>query len=72
MRPFLRAKIIRSYVYLSVIPWYPTLQVSFVLFTVLYSSFFIKYSIPQTFTVYQILAISLLAMFLVSFWGFGV
>ena len=39
MRPFLRAKIIKSYVDLSVILWYPTLQVSFVLFTLLYSGF---------------------------------
>ena len=47
MRPFLRAKITKSYVYLSVILWYPTLQVSFVLFTLLYSSFFVGYSIPK-------------------------
>ena len=40
-----------------------TLQVSFVLFTVLHSGIFVGYSIPQTFTVYQTLAISLLAMF---------
>ena len=37
--PFLRAKIIKCYVYLFVILWYPTLQVSFALFTVLNSSF---------------------------------
>ena len=54
-RPFLRAKIIKSYVYLSVILWYPTLQVSFVLFTVMNSGFIVGYSIPQTFTVYQTL-----------------
>ena len=65
--PFLRAKIIKSYVYLSVILWYPTLQISFALSTVLNSSFFVGYSFPQTFTVYQTLAISLLAVFLVSF-----
>ena len=28
------------------------------------------YTIPQTFTVYQTLAISLLAMFFAKFWGF--
>ena len=55
-RPFLRAKIIKSYVYLSVILWYPTLQVSFALFTVLNSRFFVGYS--------------LLVVFLVSFFVF--
>ena len=32
---------------LSVILWYPTLQVSFALFTVLNSGFFVSHSIPQ-------------------------
>ena len=64
---FLRAKVIKSYVYLSVILWYPTLQVSFALFTILNSIFFVGYSFPQTFTVYQTLAISLLAIFLANF-----
>ena len=63
MRPFLRAKIIKSYVYLSVILWYPTLQVSSGQFTVFDSIFYAIYSIPQSFTVYQTLAISLLAIF---------
>ena len=44
--PFLRAKIIKSYVYLSVILWYPTLQVYFALFTVLNSSFFCRLFLP--------------------------
>ena len=70
MGPFLRAIIIKNYVYLFVILWYPTLQVSFIVFTVLYSSFFVNYSIPQTFTVYQTLAVSLLAMFFGKFLGF--
>ena len=48
---------------LSVILWYPTLQVSFALFTLLNSSYFVGYSFPQTFTVYETLAISLLAVF---------
>ena len=61
--PFLRAKIIKSYVYLSVILWYPNLQVSSVQFSIFFIGLFIKYSIPQTFTVYQTLAISLLAVF---------
>ena len=69
--PLLRTKIIICYVYLSVILWYPTLQVSFALFTVLNSSFFVGYSFPQTFTVYQTLAISLLAIiFGGNFWVF--
>ena len=67
-RPFLRAKIIKNYVYLSVMLWYRTLQVSFVLFTVLNSSFFVGYSLPNTFTVYQTIAISLLAVFLATFY----
>ena len=58
---------IKSYVYLSVILWYPNLQISSVQFTVLFVRLFIEYSIPQTFTVYQTLAISLLAMFFVKF-----
>ena len=37
--PFLRAKIIKSYVYLSVILWYPTLQVFSGQFTVFDSIF---------------------------------
>ena len=60
---FLRAKIIKSYVYLSVILWYPTLQVSPGQFTVFDSVFYAMYSSPQTFTVYQTLAIFLLAIF---------
>ena len=67
MGPFLRAKIIKSYVYFSVILWYPTLQVSSVQFTVLFIRLFIEYSFPQTFRVYQTLAISLLAESLASF-----
>ena len=70
MRPFLRAKIIKSYIYLSFILWYPSPQVSFALFTVLNSGFFVRYSIPQTFAVYQTLAISLLAMVFGEFLGF--
>ena len=66
-RPFLRAKIIKSYVYLSVILWYPTLQVSSGQFTVFDSSFYAVYSIPQTFKVYQTLAIFLLAIFFAMF-----
>ena len=62
MRPFLRAKIIKSYVYLSVIFWYPNLQDSSVQFSVFVTGLFIEFSIPQTFTVYQTLAISLLAI----------
>ena len=62
MRPFFKGQNNQK-LCLSVILWYPTVQVSFVLFTLLYSSFFVGYSIPQTFTMYQILAISLLAMF---------
>ena len=46
MRPFLRAKIIKSCVYLSVILWYPTPQVSFALFTVLNSVFFCQLFLP--------------------------
>ena len=45
--PFLRAKIIKSYVYLSVFPWYSTPQVSFALFTVLNSSFFCQLFHPS-------------------------
>ena len=70
MRPILRVKIIKSDVYLSVILWYPTIQVSFALFTVLNSGYFVNSSIPQTFTVYQTLAISLLAVFFAKFLGF--
>ena len=44
MRPFF--KIIKSYVYLLVILWYPTLQVSFSLFTLLNSSFFCQLFLP--------------------------
>ena len=45
--PLVRAKIIKSYVHLSVILWYPNLQVSSVQFTILFIGLFIKYSIPQ-------------------------
>ena len=65
--PFLRAKIIKSYVYLSVILWVSTLQVSFALFTVLNYGFLLGIPSPKTFTVYQTLAISLLAMFFGDF-----
>ena len=41
----------------------PNLQVSSVQFTVFFIRLFIEYSFPQTFTVYQNIAISLLAMF---------
>ena len=39
----------------------------FVQFTVFFIQLFIEYSFPQTFTVYQTLAISLLAMFFGEF-----
>ena len=54
----------------SVILWYTNLQISSVQFTVLFVRFFASYSIPQTFTVYQTLAISLLAVFLGKCLGF--
>ena len=50
----------------SVIVWYTNLQISSVQFIML----FVDYSIPQTFTVYQALAISLLAMVFGEFLGF--
>ena len=71
MRPFLRVKIIKSYVYFSVILWYPNLQVSSVQFTVVLFKFLIKHLIPQTFTVYQDIAISFLIEFLVEFLTFS-
>ena len=63
-RPFLKDKIIKSYVYFSVIFWYPDLQVSF---TILLFELLIENSIPQIFTVYQDIAIFLLAEFLTGF-----
>ena len=50
--PFLWAKIIKSYVYLSVILWYSTLQISSGQFTVFDPIFYAVYSMPQTSTVY--------------------
>ena len=67
MRSFFRAKIFKSYVYLSVILWYPNLQISSVQFSEFFVRLFIEYSIPQTFRVYQTIAISLLAVFFVKF-----
>ena len=66
MRPFLRAKIIKSYVYLSVILWYPTLQVSSVHFTVLFSGFFNRVFIPQCIKPLQYL--HCLGFFRVLYW----
>ena len=67
MRPFIGPKIIKSYVYFSVILWYPNLQVSSVQFTVFFIWLLNEYFFPQTYTVYQNIAISLLAMLLVSY-----
>ena len=67
MRPFLRAKIIKSYVFLSVILWCPNLQVTSVQFSVFVIRLFIEYSIPQTFSVSNPCNISL-GHFLVSFY----
>ena len=54
----------------SVILWYANLQISSLQFTVLFVGLFVGYSIPQTFTVYQTLAISQLAVFFGKFLGF--
>ena len=68
--PVLRAKIIKSYVYLSVILWSPTPQVSFALFTVLNFGFFVSYCFPKHSQRIKPLQYLCWPCFLVSFFGF--
>ena len=70
--PFLRAKIIKSYVYLSVILWNPTLQVYSGQFTVFDSIFMLFISSPNHSQCIKPLQYLSWPYFLVKFWLFWV